>query len=228
MKTVLHRFATVAIVAALFAPTVAQAQVTTFNTLAAWTAAVSNVGVDTYDNLAVTSFPGPLNRTAGAYSYTASTVAPAGPPVGLNFFPAGTAGDVWLSTDNALVTIRFGGFGSSVRGLGGFFFGSNSAGAFVPGVTLNLAATTTGGGTQNFSMVGVSTTSFFGFLAASDWTSLTVTAVQPAGSFNWSTVNDFRVAQAPVNTVVPEPSTYAMMATGLVGLIGIARRRRTR
>jgi len=228
MKTVLHRFATVAIVAALFAPTVSQAQVTTFNTLAAWTAAVSNVGVDTYNDLALAPVTGPLNRTAGAYSYTASTVNPPGPPLSLDFFPAGTPGDVWLSTDNALVTIRYSGFGSTVRGLGGFFFGSNSAGAFIPGVTLNLAATTTGGGTQNFSVLGSSTTSFFGLVAASNWTSLTVTAVQPATAVAWSTVNDFRVAQAPVNTVVPEPSTYAMMATGLVGLVGIARRRRTR
>jgi hypothetical protein len=31
--------------------------------------------------------------------------------------------------------------------------------------------------------------------------------------------------QAPPGTVIPEPSTYALMATGLVGLVGIARRR---
>ncbi|MDZ7631470.1 MAG: PEP-CTERM sorting domain-containing protein [Gemmatimonadaceae bacterium] len=28
-----------------------------------------------------------------------------------------------------------------------------------------------------------------------------------------------------MSQVVPEPSTYALMATGLVGLIGLARRR---
>ena len=34
---------------------------------------------------------------------------------------------------------------------------------------------------------------------------------------------------APPNpNVVPEPSTYALMATGLIGLVGIGRRRRTR
>ena len=34
--------------------------------------------------------------------------------------------------------------------------------------------------------------------------------------------------QAPPGNVVPEPSTYALMATGLAGLVGIARRRRAR
>ena len=225
MKTLFHRFATAATVAALVAPTVAQAQVTTYTSLATWTAAVASVGIDTYNDLPGASVPSPLNRTAGAYNYVASVTAATG--VSTAFFPAGTAGDRWLSTDAALATIVYNGFGSSVRGLGGFFFGSDVAGAFVSGTTLNFAATTTGGGTQNFSVLGTSTTTFFGFLASSNWTSLTVTAVQPTTGFNWSTVNDFRVAQAAPMGVIPEPSTYALMATGLVGLVGIARRRRT-
>ena len=36
----------------------------------------------------------------------------------------------------------------------------------------------------------------------------------------------FEIGVATVANVVPEPSTYVLMATGLAGMIGIARRRR--
>lgn len=45
---------------------------------------------------------------------------------------------------------------------------------------------------------------------------------------NAACLANYNFVQAQLGNVVPEPSTYALMATGLVGLIGLARRRQIR
>jgi V8-like Glu-specific endopeptidase len=45
---------------------------------------------------------------------------------------------------------------------------------------------------------------------------------------NAACLANYRFVQAQLANVVPEPSTYALMATGLIGIIGLARRRQVR
>lgn len=227
MKTAFNRFVTTAVAASLLLPAVAGAQFTTYTTLASFLAATSNVGIDTYNDLTlVGAIDSPLNRTTtgSIYNYVATGVA-ATAGGNTSFYPAGTAADRWLALDRATTDIAYTGFAPTVRALGGFFFGSDRFGAFLPGQSIILTAVSAGG-TQTFTLTNTTTTGFFGILASSAWTSLTVDSVQPTDGASWVAVNDFRVGQAAPVGVIPEPSTYALMATGLIGLAGFARRRR--
>jgi hypothetical protein len=180
-------------------------------------------GLDTFNDLAIANTPSPLNRTTTgtAYNYRASSVG-----TGSNtFFPAGTVADTWLANNAADDDILFNNFSASVRGIGGLFFGSNIAGAFLPGATINIAATNAGG-TFNYTIPNSLTTSFFGVVSSGAITSFRLGVTQPPGAVNWVTANDLRLAAAPA-VVIPEPSTYALLATGLVAL-GVAACRRRR
>lgn len=207
--------ATVAIIAA---PAVAQAQITTYTTLSAFLAATTSQGTDDYQSLSITTTtPTPMNRTAGAYSYT---VAAPG-----DFFGAGSAANHWLSTNTATSTMTFSNFGSNVRGIAGNFFGSDINGSFRANTSLIITLNTAAGSlTQTLTNATLST--FLGFTTTSNILSMTVQAVQPQQGFAWSTVDNFTLAQAAPTNVVPEPSTYLLMATGMAGLVGVVRRRR--
>jgi PEP-CTERM motif len=210
----------VAAVAMAILPTVASAQFTVYTSLASYLAAISAPGTDTYNDISLTgSTLGPLNRTAGAYTYRATSGGD-----GL-FFGAGSNADRWLSTNEATSAITFSNFSSTVRGVGGFFFGSDIAGAFVPTGSMTISATNAGG-TTTWTLLNPTTTSFFGLVSTSAFTTFSVTAVQPTVGFLWSTVNNLTLGAAPMNNVVPEPATYVLMATGLLFLGGIARRRK--
>lgn len=209
-------FAAAVLTAALASPS--QAAITIYTSQAAFLAAVNNPGVDTFENLSITSStPSPIVRTAGAYGYTGTVST-------TSFFGAGSTADRWLSTNTATDTITFSSFTGGVRALGGLFFGSDIQGAFSAG-SITLTATDASG-TVTQTITGATTSSFLGFVSTGPLTSVTVSAVQPATTFLWPTVNNLTLAGAATPTPgVPEPATWAMMIVGF-GLVGAAMRRR--
>ena len=185
----------------------AEAQINVYTDQAAFLAAVGGYGVDTYDDLAVQLYASPFERTAGAYSYTAS--APSG------LYGATSGGDGWLTPNIDNETITFSNFTPGIVGFGGYFFASDINGAFVPNGTLLFTATD--GSTLNYTLNGATTTSFLGFVSSSPLSSVTLAA----GGAYWPTANDVTLAMP-----IPEPETYAMMLMGL-GVVGWMRRRRS-
>ena len=112
-----------------------QAALTVYTSQAAFLAAVTAPGTDTFQDISITgSTPGPLNRSAGAYSYTVNSTLSL-------FYGAGTSTDHWLSTNTATDTITFNAIPANVRAIGGFFFGSDIGGILLRGTSPLLPRT---------------------------------------------------------------------------------------
>ena len=201
-------------------PVASQAQFTVYTDLASFLAATTGAGTDTFDNLSITnSTPTPLVRNAGAFGYTATVNT-------TTFYGAGTATDHWLSTNTSTDIIRFSGFSAQVRGVGGYFFGTDVTGAFRSATSVIVRATNAAGTTSQ-TLVNTTLGTFLGFVSTSDIFSVTVETVLPPSGFAWPTVNDFVLAAAPNANVVPEPATYALFSAGLL-IVGVVAQRRRR
>ena len=187
----------------------AQASIVTYTSQSSYLAAISAPGVETFNNLPLAPVNSPLTRAAGAYGYTATAAS--------GFYPAGTVGDVWLSTDTAHDPINFNAFTGGVFGFGGFFFDSDINGNFLAG-DITISATDAGGTTSQ-TIFGATTSSFLGFVSDTGITSASVTSVQAANPA-WPTINNLTLGAA-----VPEPGIWAMMLLGM-GLVGASLRRR--
>ena len=196
-----------------------QATLVTYDTQAAFLAAVTSPGVDSFDDLSTAaSTSSPLLRSAGSYAYTATASTQ-------GFFSAGTASDVWLSTDQFSDSITFDDFDASVNAIGGLFFGSDLAGQLYLGQSILLEATD-GDGSLSLTLDNTDAQTFFGFVSSGPLLSLRLSAVQSDFVTVWPTVNNLTLAAARSGPTVPEPASLALAALGLA--LGLGLRRRSR
>jgi hypothetical protein len=196
--------------AMLMTAVAAHADITIFTNKAAFDAAVTAPGVDTFNDLIVMPYPASLTRSAGGYSYTVSSTD--------GLYGAGVPGDSWLSNNTLTQPMVFSNFSGGVTAFGGNFFGSDVSGLFTPGSSVTLTAND--GTTSTFTLNNTTTNSFLGFTSTA---ALVSVSLQSVGTTNWPTANNLTLAMA---APVPEPGSYAMLLAG-VALVGVARRRRT-
>ncbi|MDO8032126.1 PEP-CTERM sorting domain-containing protein [Janthinobacterium lividum] len=212
MQTAFSRLKIMSAAALLLAASAAHADITVFTSQSAYLAAVGNTGVDTFDDLPIDALDGPLNRNAGSYAYTVSSVGAS--PI---LYGAGTGSDNWLSTNDRNDSVVFSNFSSAVRGVGGFFFGSNFAGEYANGQSITLTARNALGELLSYDLALPTQASFIGFVSSDAFSDLSVSTAGQIGI--WPTINNLSVS------AVPEPATYGMLLGGL-GLLGFMARRR--
>ena len=200
---------------ALAAATPARASFIVYTSQASYLAALApNPVTDTYNDLVPhTGVGSPLSRSGNGLSYVANALNQGVPG---DFVVAGTTADPWLSTKQIVASIAYSTFSSTVRGVGGFFFGSDASGAFLAGTTINITAVD---GSQTLTQTLTATSTFFGVISNGPITSFTVRATSA-----FPTANDFIIGAAPT-AAVPAPPTLLLGLVG-AGCAGVAWLRR--
>lgn len=182
----------------------AQAEITIYTDQAAFLAAVSAPGVDSYNDLSYQAYPDTLYREAGAYRYQAYSES--------GLFGTGTPSDGWLSNNHTRAPIVFSNFSGGVNAFGGNFFASDIMGDYLPGGSVVLTAID--GSALTYTVIGATTDSFLGFISSTPLTSVVLNSAEEY----WPTANNVVLA-------VPEPTSYGMLLAGC-GVLGLFARRR--
>lgn len=207
---------TAAITAMLACAGVAQAGLVTFSSFAAFEAATTARGTDTFTGISTGIFTSsPVNRSAGAYSYRATAAG--------GFFASGTAANPELSPNTANDAMIFSLFSPGISAIGGNFFTSNISGQPVTG-NVNLTAVDTEGSIMNL-LVNTSPSTFFGFVSTTSLVSLTVSAGQSTTGPTWASVDNLTLGLRETTSTVPEPATLALAVFALIAAGASARRR---
>ena len=210
-----HMFTLLAMTVGFTFTTARAVDFVTFTDQATFLAAVSGAVTDTYNDLPdLSSVNSPLNRTVSPYQYSATAAN--------GFYTAGSAGDVWLSTNTAANPMDFTLTSGAPTAMGGYFFATNISGSLTTG-TINVSIN---GGQFLQTISTSSATNFFGWVSPNDTpiTDFQVSTTQPGtGVSYWPTANNLILAQA---VPVPEPSTYALGGLAALTLSLVSRRRK--
>jgi hypothetical protein len=131
----------------------------------------------------------------------------------------GNATEIWLSTQIATDIMTITNTGQSITGIGGHFFLTDFSGAVIPGT---IRASLSDG--SFYDLTDQLPTDFWGVTGTSPFTSLTLEYLGNPEADAWITVGSLSVGIA----AVPEPATLSMVGLGMVGGLGLARRRSRR
>ena len=219
-----HFLAGAAVIAALVLPiaTPAYADIILVYDRAAFGAATTGSGIDDFEDLEASQIEGELQRTAGSYSYRVT----AGPS-DAGFYPATFNGDTFLTSTVASDALTFRGFAPNVFAFGGSFFATDAYGSFVPGRTIELTAAS-GADRIAYTLDGSALSAFFGFISTTALTEITLRTISEQGNVYWATANNVVLATRDSVVPVPEPSSHAILLTGLAAAAFARRARRYR
>ena len=207
-----------------------QASFTAVTSETAFRGMVATWGIDSLDDLVgnvdqeVLATLARTTTIGASYGYAANTSLPGD---NNKFFVAPYPIDKYLSP-SAQGPILLTGFSTDVKAIGGYFF---ATGDLTPtgglelllGLTLTVVATDVNGVSFSSPFIGVSATSFLGFVSTVPLRALSIEI--SAASVGYPTVNNLYLASAVA--AVPELRTWAMMLAGL-GCVGVSAGRRRR
>jgi hypothetical protein len=195
-----------------------------FNAIASYASFTTNFGTINATNgspiiSTIAQIPNPTNFSGNSFGFSVNA---ANGLWGINgagttnngLIPTGSWIQAGLNTDALSLTSLTGPTLLGVTGIGGYWFRSDFNGDFVSNSLVNVVVNYAGGSyTNTVTPSGLGNT-FFGILVGTNITSVQVTGADG----NYSTLANV--------SVVPEPSTYALLALTAAGLAGYVIRRR--
>jgi hypothetical protein len=181
----------------------------------AFNAAISSSTVITFDGIAASgsyvNYPTGVTLSGVTFTANNETLYIIDPAYNLAPYPSAFLSDQFSSPDIIMATLP------SATAVG-FDFGGllGPTGPFV--LTLSDGFSTTV--SNDFSILGGS----LGFVGITSSTPLTSITITMSDSPNYNAIDNFTYGTA-ANSVVPEPETFVLMATGLAGAAGTLRRK---